>query len=151
MKTHIQAILEPMAAFVKFDEEKTEHTSWQKDGSVFAAMPKMFINLSSKCRVDVGYRLLRRCVRHALDRRTESLDNKKSKLILYKGEVGIILESPIPASMKNDVYNGTTVLTKDALLCCECDCKSGSKNNQKVACVHSQPRGYLLSLLLTRI
>ena len=137
-----------MSAFVRFDEEKKKHTTWQKDSPVFSAVPKMFIDFVSKCRVDIGYRLLRRCLRHALDSRTESLDNKQAKLILYNGKVEIVLESHIPASMKKDIYNGTTVLTKDELLCCECDCKSGSKEHQKVSCVHSVPRALLMVFLL---
>ena len=40
------------------------------------------------------------------------------------------------------------MLTKDELLCCDCGCKSGSKGKQKVACVHSLPRAYALSILL---
>ena len=113
---HIPAILELMASFVLFDDKKKKHTTWQKDGSMFAAMPKMFIDFASKCRVDIGYRLLRRCIRHALDSRTISLDNKKAKLILYKGKMGIHLTTPIPASTKKDVYGGSIVLSKDELL-----------------------------------
>ncbi len=50
--------------------------------------------------------------------------------------------------MKKEIYDGCVVLTKDELLCCVCDCKSGSKRDQQVACVHSLPQGFLLSILL---
>jgi hypothetical protein len=108
----------------------------------------MFIDFAVKCRVDIGYRLLRRCLRHAFDSRTESLDNKTAKLILYEGNVGILLTTPIPASMKKEKYKGSTALTTDMLLCCDCGCKSGGTGNQRVACVHSLARAYLLSVLL---
>ena len=147
-ETHIPAILELMASFVTFYDKGTKHTKWQQDGPVFAAIPKMFIDFANECRVDIGYRLLRRCLRHAFDSKTESLDNKIAKLLLYEGKIGIMIETPIPASMKKEKYSGCVVLTKDELLCCECDCKSGSKGDQRVACVHSFPRGFLLSILL---
>jgi len=146
---HLPGILELFASFVKFGSEDTKHTDWQKDGAVYSAMPEMFIKLSNKCRVDLGYRLLRRCLRLAFDVRTESLDNKTAKLILYDGDkVGIEISSPIPASMKKSIYNGTIVLTKDEILATECDCMSGAKNGECRACVHVLPRGFLLSILL---
>ena len=100
------------ASFVKFGSKEKRHTKWQKDdGDVNKAIPEMFIQLSNKCRVDLGYRLLRRALRHSLDIRTESLDNKTAKLILYNGDkVGIHITTPIPASIKKSVYDGTTVL-----------------------------------------
>ena len=71
---------------------------------------------------------------YALDVRSESLDNKTAKLILYDGDkVGIQISTPVPASMKKDVYPGTTVLTKDELLCCECECMSGAKGQGLVS------------------
>lgn len=147
---YLPGILELFASFVKFGSEDKKHTDWKKDGAVYSAMPEMFIKLSNKCRVDLGYRLLRRCLRHAFDVRTESLDNKTAKLILYDGDkVGIEITTPIPASMKKDVYDGTTVLTKDELLATECGCMSGAKNGECRACIHVLPRGFLLSILLS--
>ena len=144
-------LLELLAALVLFDKPGKKYTTWQKDGSVFSAMPKMFIDFAMKCRIDIGYRLLERCVRHAMDNRTAPLDaNEKHlmRLVMYKGKVGIAINAPIPASMKGDVYDGWTVITIDSLLCAECDCKSGSKEDDKVACVHTLARAYLLSILL---
>eukprot|EP00956_Cyclotella_meneghiniana_P042479 scaffold248489_cov87-Cyclotella_meneghiniana.AAC.1 len=120
-----------MASFVTFYDKEAKHTKWQQDGPVFAAIPKMFIDFATECRVDIGYRMLRRCLRHAFDSKTESLDNKIAKLLLYEGEIAIMISTPIPASMKKEIYEGCVVLTKDKLLCCECDCKSGSKEDQR--------------------
>ena len=50
--------------------------------------------------------------------------------------------------MKKSVYDGTTVLTKDQLLCSECDCMSGTKDEEARACVHVLPRALMLSVLL---
>ena len=145
---YLPAILELFASFVLFSPKETKHTKWEKDSSVYDAMPTMFINIAKECRLNSGYRLLKRCIRHAMDTRTESLDNKKAQLILYGNKVGIQLTTPIPASMKKEVYDGATVLTKDELLCASCGCTSGSEKEEKVACVHTLPRGFLLCLLL---
>ena len=40
-------------------------------------MTSMFINFATKCRTDLGYRLLRRGLRHAMDSRTELLKRKR--------------------------------------------------------------------------
>jgi hypothetical protein len=42
---------------------RTKHTNRQKDGAVYSAIPTMFIDYARKCRLDVSYRLLRRCFR----------------------------------------------------------------------------------------
>ncbi len=89
--------------------------------------------------MDIGCQLLRRCLCHVFDGKTEPLNNKVAKLLLYKEKIAIMISTPIPASMKKEIYDGCVVLTKDKLLCCECDCKSGSKGDQQVACVHSLP------------
>jgi len=145
---HLPDILELFAAFVRFGSPEQKHTTWQKDGSVYTAIPQMFIDFAKKCRIDESYRLLRRCLRHALDNRTESLDNKTAKIVLCNGEVGIHLSTPIPASMKKDIYDGDTVLTKDKILCAKCKCKSGAQGKNRNVCVHTKPRGILLSILL---
>jgi len=145
---YLPDILELFAAFVRFGSPEKKHTTWQKDGSVYTAIPQMFIDFAKKCRIDESYRLLRRCLRHAFDNRTESLDNKTAKIVLCNGEVGIHLSTPIPASMKKDIYDGDTVLTKDKILCAKCDCKSGAQGKNRNVCVHTKPRGILLSILL---
>jgi len=50
--------------------------------------------------------------------------------------------------MKKDIYDGDTVLTKDKILCAKCDCKSGAQKKNRNVCVHTKPRGLLLSVLL---
>lgn len=90
------------------------------------------------------------CLRHAFDGRTEALDvsNNTAKLIRHNGKIGIHLSAPIAASMKKDIYDGETVFTKDEILCAKCDCKSGAQGNERNVCVHTMPRGLLLSILL---
>jgi hypothetical protein len=62
--------------------------------------------------------------------------------------MGIQLCNEIPASMKNEVYKVKVACTKRKLLACECDCKSGGKDKERITCVHCLPVCLQLSLLL---
>lgn len=80
-------ILELFASLVRFESGKK--TEWIKDPAIYDSLPSLFINFASKSRVDSGYRLLMRCVRHSFDSRTPPLDDKTAMLILHGDEVGI--------------------------------------------------------------
>ena len=96
---HIPGILEFFASLVCFKSSTwTDHI---KDPTIYNAMPEVFINWSEKSRVDSGYRLMSRMVRHAFDSRMPNMDESVAKLIVdEEGNVGIQLSSEIPASMK---------------------------------------------------
>jgi hypothetical protein len=145
---YIPDTLELFAAFVYFGPTDQKRTTWQFDGAVYSAIPQMFIHFAQECRLDSSYRLLRRCVRHTFDSRTGSLDDKSAKLVVCNGEVGIHLSVPIPASMKQQVYDGDVVITRDKILSSKCGCKSGAQKKNRNVCVHTFPRGLLLSVLL---
>ena len=100
------------------------------------------------CHVDSGYRLLMRCIRHAFDSRTQSLNNQIATLIWHQGEVGIHLSSSIPASMKNSVYCSEIAVTPTKLLCCKCSCHCGGQGKERILCVHNLPLLFLLTSLL---
>ena len=145
----LPGILELFSTLVKFEMNETKYTDWEKDSPVFSVLPEIYIKFASKCRAKgVGYRLLKRCLRHSFDTRMESLDNKKAKLIKYGNDVGIHITTQVPASMKDAKYDGDVVLTKDKLLSASCTCKSGSAGDEKIVCVHTLPRAFALSKLL---
>ena len=123
-------------------------SGWKNKKSLYAALPSIIIQFASDCRVDSGYRLLMRCIRHAFDSRTQSLTNQTAQLIVHQGEVGIHLSSSIPASMKNSVYCSEIAVTPTKILCCKCSCHCGSQGNERVICVHNLPLLFLLTLLL---
>jgi hypothetical protein len=75
-------------------------------------------------------------------------DNTAQIIELPNGSIGMAIESRVPASMKDDIYTSTAVFTKDDLLCVECNCKSGSKGEDKVVCVHILPIVYKVTQLL---
>jgi len=143
---HIPGVLHLFAALVTFESGKK--TEWIKDPAVYESLPYLFINFAIKSRIDSGYWLLMRCVRHAFDSRTPSLDKNTATLILHDGNVGIRIHSSIPASMKKNIYNAGVVATADAILCCKCTCQCGSQNKERILCVHILPLLFLLSLLL---
>jgi hypothetical protein len=110
---------------------------------------KLIIDFAGNARVDSGYRLLSRCLRHALDSKCPTLENSTATLILHENEIGIHINSPIPASMrKNTVYNSGIVFTATKVLCCKCNCQCGSQGEDRVVCVHNFPLIFLLLLLL---
>ena len=54
----------------------------------------------------------------------------------------------MPASMKKNIYESTIVATSNDLLSCKCTCQCGSRNNERIVCVHNLAALYLLTLLL---
>jgi len=94
---HLPGILEFFASLVSF-ESKTR-TDWVKDPAVYDAMPEIFISFAEKSRVDSGYRLLGRIIRHAFDSRVSTMDICQARLIIDNdngGDIGIQLLSEIP-------------------------------------------------------
>ncbi len=144
---HLPGILEFFASLVRFKIiTRTDHI---KDPVIYDAMPEMFIQFAEKSRVDSGFRLLARTIRHAFDSRLPPMDDCIAKLIMDKnGDVGVRLCSEIPASMKKDVYETEIAATSKNLLCCKCTCHCGSQDSERIACVHTPVRLYALSLLM---
>ena len=120
------SLLDLFASLVRFSSNDKKHTNWKRDAAVYKAIPEMFVDFAVGCRSDLGYRLLRRCLRHAFDSRCESVDNKVVKLVISDGELGLHVNTPIPASMKSDVYEGDVIFTRTKILCAKCSCMSGS-------------------------
>lgn len=71
LKEHVPDLLALFASFVTYSKE--EHTDWVKDPSVYDALPNLIIDFAKNSRVDSGYRLLERCIRHGHDPKMESL------------------------------------------------------------------------------
>ena len=97
---HIPGILELFAAVVTFALPNERHTKWKKDSAIYDSLPKILIDFASKSRVDSGHRLLSRCVRHALDSKCPSLQNKIATLIQHGDEIGIRINSAVIAKSR---------------------------------------------------
>ena len=144
----VPRILAFFAAAVTFAPPETKHTKWARDSAIYDALPTMVIDFASKSRVDSGYRLIERCVRHALDSKCPSIQKKTVTLIQHGNEVGMHITSAVPASMDKKMYKTGVVFTATDVLCCECDCHCGSEEDEKVVCVHNFPLIFLLSLFI---
>jgi len=146
-KQYLPGILSFFAALVTFDSE--EHTDWKSKAAVYKAVPSMFVDLAKRSRLDDGYRLLKRCIRHAFDSRCKSIDDVVGSLVMDKdGNIGIRLGTDVPASMRKDIYQTEIVATAMDILGCKCSCKCGSQGNERIVCVHTIVVLYLLSVLL---
>ena len=153
LRQHVPALLHLFASFVKYERKK--YTEWVKDPAVYDALPSMIIKFAQNSRIDSGYRLLERCVRHGHDPRMKSLfDNSADIIQLEDGTLGMAINAKVPASMKKDIYDSAIALTADDILAVECSCKSGSKDDEKgkddrdVVCVHNNPIAYKVTELL---
>lgn len=144
---HLPGILQFFGSLVRF--VSTKRTDHVKDSPIYSAMPEILIVFAEKCRVDSGFRLLARTVRHSFDSRIPGMEECLTKLVVDEsGEIGIHIQSKIPASMRKNTYDTDVVATTNNLLCCKCSCQCGSKGDERIACVHTLVRLYMLSLLL---
>ena len=114
LKDHLPDLLALLASFVTYTKEK--RTDWVKDPSVYDALPNMIIHFAKNSRIDSGYRLLERCVRHGHDPKMESLFNSKIKVIQVEdGSIGFVIEHKVPASMRNKIYDTRIAHTSQML------------------------------------
>ena len=98
----------------------------------------MIINFAQNSHIDIGYQILERCVLHGHDPRMQSLFyNTANNLIQTEdGSIGMVIDAKVPASMRSAIYNNTIALTAKDILAVEYNCKSGSKGDDRVVCVH---------------
>lgn len=111
--------------------------------------PSFFVELAYGSRADSGFRLLRRCARHAMDTKAKNLIDTDAKLFKTKeGKAGILLQNKVQASMKSTAYNTYAAFTATELIACKCSCPCGGEGNERIVCVHILPLIFQLSLLL---
>ena len=63
-------------------------------------------------------------------------------IIEYEGSIVFFVSGKVRTSMLGKLYDGTTAFTLHALLACDCSCKSGSENDERIACVHTMAKLY---------
>ena len=136
-----------LGSLVRFvSAKRTDHV---KDSPIYDAIPEMLIMFAEKCRMDSVFRLLARTVQHSFDSRIPSMKECLTKLIVDEaGEIGVHIQSKIPAPMRKKTYDTDFVATTTNLMCCKCSCQCGSKGNECIACVHALVRLHMVSLLL---
>ena len=145
----IPRVLKLFAGITTFVSTDEKHTNWKKDAAIYDSLPKLLIDFSGKSCTDSGYRLWKRCVRHALDSKCPSLEDKTVTLILYGEDIGLRIHSDIPASMrKGVVYKPGVTFTETDVFCCQYTCHCGSQEYERAVCVHNFPLIFIFLLLL---
>ena len=146
LKKHLSSVIKCVANFVDFGDGSNRYTTFDSD--VYKVLPKIFVDIANNSRIDSGYRLLMRCVRHAVDSKSNKIDCAKF-VINSDGKIILILQNNVPASMRNNVYNTYCAIDEDGVLvACKCDCQCGSVYNERVTCVHVLPIAYQFSMFL---
>ena len=144
---YLPGTLSLFASLVSFETEK--RTDWVHDPAIFDAIPSTLIDMAQHSRLDDGYRLLKRCIRHAFDSRCKSINGVVASLVKDKDDnIGIRLGTDVPALMRKDIYQTEIVATATDILCCMCSCKCGSQGLERIVCVHILVILLLLSILL---
>jgi hypothetical protein len=110
--------IRPVVTPIKTDETRTH-----------SVIPTMLIDFALKSRAEFGgYRLLKRCICHALDTSAIDITLANVKVVSINSSLALVLQHQVKASMKSDVYNARVCFNKTHLYCCECDCKCGSQD-----------------------
>jgi hypothetical protein len=140
----IVSMLADLVSFGGWSEEKSPNAA--------AVLPNIIIKCAQGMRPQAkGERLMKRCVRHAMDTRTESLISSKSASIFQKGaDVGVIINHRIPASFKDATYDVSVAWSKKGLVAATCTCPAGDDGSDaseyRHGCVHVLPIAYLFSI-----
>ena len=124
-------------------------------------LPSMISAFAAGARVDSGERLMKRCIRHALDTKTPPIYDAHASIIEHQGEIGMVIHDSIAPSFKDGMYSVTAAFTSSCFLANKCDCKAGadlavlqqhctesSNAGGKHLCVHPLPVLYKLTILL---
>ena len=64
------------------------------------------------------------------------------------GEIGVIYNNKVPASMKSDTYDVEVSSSKQGLIGAKFSCREGSVGSERVTCVHICPVLFQLTLIL---
>ena len=74
--------------------------------------------------------------------------NTANLIQMEDGSIGMVIDAKVPASMRSAIYDTTIAQTANDILAVECNCKRGSKGDDRVVCVHSCSVLYKLMELL---
>ena len=126
---NILRILSSCVNFTKFEGSASEIRGCE-------SIPANIATFACGSRIDSGHRLMKRCIRHAMDCHCASLVSAQVKIIKIDGELGFHVKHCIPASMRDIRYIIETSFTANALVMCQCSCKTGGEDNERGTCVH---------------
>ena len=113
IQSNLCGVIKCLGNFVNFGDGTKKYTGF--DSEVYRVVPESFIDIANFSRIDSGYRLLMRCVRHVMDSKLPTM--KESRFVKNNdGKVMLILENDVPASMRSNIYKTTCAIDEDGIL-----------------------------------
>jgi hypothetical protein len=140
-------VLQIIQELVNIKKHNHEKDDMQRTYSV---IPTLLIDIANHARHEhAGYRLLKRCIRHALDSASVDIQLAKVSVVKVDYETALLVEHKVRASMKQELYDVTVCFTKQTVIACSCTCKCGGQGTEKVLCIqHVLPVMYQMLLLV---
>jgi hypothetical protein len=93
-----------------------------------SVVPHNLLHMSMNARVHSGERLISRGLQNATDPATPSIYNGSITLGRYEGEICLVIENKVRASMKNHEYQTKSAFTQSHFVATECNCQAGCSN-----------------------
>jgi hypothetical protein len=151
-KLDLQDVIEVLEIIQQLVHIKKPEPVYQRLDDIsctYSVIPTVLIEIANKSRHEAcGYKLLKRCIRHALD--SGAVDIRKATVSVVKvdEQVGLLVVHKVKASMKQDIYDVKVCFNKTTIISCSCTCKCGGQGQQKIICIHILPVLYQISLLV---
>jgi hypothetical protein len=111
-------------------------------------VPTTIVSFAEAARLHEGFRLIMRCLRHAIDPQAFSLIYATGYIVLYEEQPALLLHHRVKASMKDQLYEVSVCFTEKTIISCQCSCKIGAMELERVMCVHVLPVIYQMTLML---
>jgi hypothetical protein len=113
----------------------------------YRLLPQMIVTFAEEARYHEGFRLVKRCMMHALDPETESIVAASGQVVLYQEKPCFLIHHRIHASMKDDCYDVVVCFNAEMIVACSCGCKAGGETRDRIMCVHILPIIYQMCML----
>jgi hypothetical protein len=140
------------AGLVTFSDKYIQQAKNDKEKHVVECCPDIIVHFAKESRSRGGQRLMKRAHRHTQDRKTAPLDagGARGSFFKHDGKFGCKIEHTIQPSMRTGTqYTTSVAFTKEDLVACCCNCKSGPENNDsRHVCVHVLVPVMMLTYLL---
>jgi hypothetical protein len=144
----IVGILQILCELVNIKTKNHDHVS-QDVARAYSVIPTFIINIAKRSRFDsAGYRLLKRCIRHAMDSYAVDVHQSNISVVKVNGEIALLMKHKVRASMRSEVHDVKVCFTKSTIVACECTCKCGSQGNEEILCTHVLPCLYQITLFI---
>jgi hypothetical protein len=126
-------IIAGLVTIVKPNEEEPK----QYTDRAYRLVPRMIVDFAEQARINTGFRLVHRCMRHGIDPQTYSILFSKCHIVTYNNEPCILVHHRMEASMRQISYKVMVCFNKEDIVACSCECKVVDGRNTNTLCTHS--------------